>query len=113
MLNSARIVNFDSMAFRFPTAPDLEEYLKRSTRMKAAYREDSGEVVVFQRSGILPWEEYKAMEDTGPQKTVRPLCSGGKEALGAAGGGGRRDQGEGHAVHEPRAGRQGGGHWDA
>lgn len=68
MLNSARIVNFDSMAFRFPTAPDFEEYLKRSTRMKAAYREDSGRWWSFSAQGFCPGRSTRLWRTQGLRK---------------------------------------------
>ena len=37
----------EAMAFRFPTAADFDEYLKKQLRVRAAYRPDGGAVTGF------------------------------------------------------------------
>ena len=60
-----RITTFEAMAYRFPSATDFEEYLKKVVRSKAGYREADGTATTYAKERPLQWEEFKHHEDTG------------------------------------------------
>ena len=60
-----KISTFEAMAYRFPSSADLEDYLKKMLRKRAAYRDDSGEIMVYEKPTILSWDDYKSEPDTG------------------------------------------------
>ena len=60
-----KISTFEAMAYRFPASADLEDYLKKVLRKRAAYRNDEGEIVVYDKPTILSWDDYKSEPDTG------------------------------------------------
>ncbi len=60
-----KVNTFESMAYRYPQASDLEEYLKKVVRLKQGFREEDGQIVTFARTSPLPWESYKTEEDVG------------------------------------------------
>ena len=55
----------EAMAFRFPTAADFDEYLKKQLRVRAAYRPDGGAATGFPRHPVESWETYRSSEDVG------------------------------------------------
>eukprot|EP00435_Cladocopium_sp_Y103_P059009 s40_g21.t1 len=60
-----RVNTYESMAYRFPSSGDFEDYLKRSMRVKAGYRDDDGSTAVYPRPTIVEWEDYRSTEDVG------------------------------------------------
>ena len=67
-----KVTTFESMAYRYPQASDLEEYLKKVVRLKQGYRDADGQIITFSRASPLPWESYKTEEDVG---CIRKLWS--------------------------------------
>ena len=60
-----RISNFESLAFRFPKEGDFEEYLRKTLRLKGAFRDDDDEIVTYDKRTPENWEEFRASEDCG------------------------------------------------
>ena len=60
-----RISNFESLAFRFPKEGDFEEYLRKSLRLKGAFRDDDDEIVTYDKRTPETWEDFRASEDCG------------------------------------------------
>ena len=65
LLLSEKIATFEAVGFRFPKESDFEEYLRRFVRLKTAYRDDLGEIVVYDRPTPETWDVYKCSEDCG------------------------------------------------
>lgn len=65
VLTSDKICSFESMAYRLPTAGDLEEYLRKTLRMKGGYRDGNDEIVVYDKPAVIEWDEYKSLPDVG------------------------------------------------
>ena len=65
LLLSEKIATFEAVGFRFPKESDFEEYLRRVVRLKTAYRDARGEVVVHDRPSPESWDDYKCSEDCG------------------------------------------------
>lgn len=59
------ISTFESMAYRLPTAGDLEEYLKKTIRTRGAYRDSDNNIICYDRPQVLAWDDFKLQEDTG------------------------------------------------
>ena len=62
-LVSIGVETFEQLAFRFPKSEDLETFLVKTVRLKAAYRDEQAKVVAFTKARPLPEQEYKASED--------------------------------------------------
>ena len=60
-----RVDTFESMAYRFPSSTDFEDYLKKTVRNKGAYRDSSGAIQVYTKAQGTPWDVFKSAEDTG------------------------------------------------
>ena len=69
------ITTYEAMAFRFPTASDFDEYLRKHLRARAAYRDPSGTVTGFSKSGAEAWETYKSSEDVGCLRKLWTLAT--------------------------------------
>ena len=59
-----KISTFEAMAYRFPSSADLEDYLKKMLRKRAAYRDDNGEIMVYEKPTILSWDDYTSQSRT-------------------------------------------------
>ena len=57
VLCNDRVTTFEAMAYRFPASSDFEDYLRRSLRTRAGYREDDGSIAVYPRPKVLEWED--------------------------------------------------------
>lgn len=75
VLCNDRVTTFEAMAYRFPTSSDFEDYLRRSLRARAGYRESDGSIAVYPRPRILEWEDYKFDEDVGCLRKLWGLSS--------------------------------------
>ena len=75
VLVSDNMSTFESMAFRLPTTSDLEEYLNKVVRVKAAYRDDENKIVCYNRPAVLPWADFKTLEDTGCLRKLWGMAS--------------------------------------
>jgi len=62
-LLSDNVSTYESMGFRFPEREDFELYLKKTVMHRAAYRDDKGEIVVFNRPKAPSWDNFR--EDAG------------------------------------------------
>ena len=69
------ITTYEAMAFRFPSASDFDEYLRKHLRTRAAYRDPSGTVTGFQRGEIDAWEVFKSSEDVGCLRKLWSLAT--------------------------------------
>ena len=65
VLAADRVSTFESMAYRFPQAGDLEDYLKKIVRVKNAYRDSHGAVITFPKPSPMAWDDFKMEEDVG------------------------------------------------
>ena len=54
-----------SMAYCLPANVDLEDYLRKVLRKRGAYRDENGEIVVYDKPTILSWDDCKCEPDTG------------------------------------------------
>ena len=65
VLGADRVSTFESMAYRFPQAADLEDYLKKIVRVKNAYRTEHGSITTYPKPTPMAWEDFKMEEDVG------------------------------------------------
>ena len=66
---------YEAMAFRFLTASDFDEYLRKHLRTRAAYKDSSGVVTGFTKGEIEAWENYKSSEDAGCLRKLWTLAT--------------------------------------
>ena len=64
-LLSDNVSTYESMGFRFPEREDFELYLRKTVMLRAAYRDDKGEIVVFNRPKTPSWDNFRSSEDAG------------------------------------------------
>ena len=64
-LLSDNVNTYESMGFRFPEREDFEIYLRKTVMLRSAYQDDRGEIVVFNRSSVPTWDNFRSSEDAG------------------------------------------------
>ena len=64
-LLSDNVNTYESMGFRFPEREDFELYLRKTVRYRSAFREDDGEIKVFNRPEVPAWDDFRSSEDAG------------------------------------------------
>ena len=57
--------HYESMGFRVPEREDFELYLRKTVRYRSAFREDDGEIKVFNRPEVPAWDDFRSSEDAG------------------------------------------------
>ena len=92
VLLDSKISNYESMAYRLPISKDLEEYLRKTLRVRGAYRDQDGAIILYNKRDVAPWEDYKTSEDAGclrklwgfalqmAKKELESLASPGEES---------------------------------
>ena len=64
-LLSDNVSTYESMGFRLGEREDFELYLRKTVMLRAAYRDDKGEIVVFNRPKTPSWDNFRSSEDAG------------------------------------------------
>ena len=75
VLLANRVSTLESMAFRFPSQSDFEEFLKSVMRTTAGYRDETGEVQTYPRPVQAPWTTYRHEEDVGCLRKLWTMAS--------------------------------------
>ena len=89
-----KISTFEAMAYRFPASADLEDYLKKVLRKRAAYRDDNGEIVIYD-DPLLGRLQVRAGHGL-PEEALGTVHPGGQAPSGEAGRRRRRGKDEDH-----------------
>ena len=77
---SLGISTLESMAYRFPKADDVEDFLQSQIVPTSGFREDDGKIITFPRSPKENWQAFRIGEDA---KGIRKLWSYSKEVCKA------------------------------
>eukprot|EP00435_Cladocopium_sp_Y103_P018022 s309_g4.t1 len=65
VLLNEKINTFEGMTYRYPTSADFEEFLKKTVRLQAAYKDGTGNILVWPKPTPPAWEDFKRCEDAG------------------------------------------------
>lgn len=74
------ISTLESMAYRFPKAEDVEEFMQSQVLPTSGFREDDGRIITFPRHPVELWQTFRTGEDA---KGIRELWSYSKEVCKA------------------------------
>ena len=77
---SLGISTLESMAYRFPKAEDVEEFMQSQVLPTSGFREDDGRIITFPRHPVELWQTFRTGEDA---KGIRKLWSYSKEVCKA------------------------------
>lgn len=72
--------NFEAMTYRLPKSEDLDDFMRTQILPRAGYREEDGNLLIFQREPADTWASYRVSEDAG---AIRKLWSFAKEVCKA------------------------------
>ena len=81
VLLANRVSTLESMAFRFPSQSDFEEFLKSVMRTTSGYRDEAGEVQTYPRQVQVPWSTYRHEEDVCLRKLWTMASTASKKAM--------------------------------
>ena len=76
VLEHLGITTYEGFALRVPSSENLEDFLRTAVLPSSGYKGGDGNLVVFPRMPLVPWNEYRISEDAA---SLRKLWQVGKE----------------------------------